>query len=143
VKLKQALTEAMALAHEANRYLNLKEPWKQIKSDPVAAATSIFVALRVIDSLKTLLAPILPFTCQRLHNDLGYDGDLFGRLYSEELSEIERRHLALRYDGTGATGRWASSKLSPGQLLRAPTALFLKLEPASVDAEIERMAGGH
>ena len=61
VKLKQALTEAMALAHEANRYLNLKEPWKQIKADPVAAATSIFVALRVIDSLKTLLAPFLPF----------------------------------------------------------------------------------
>ncbi len=27
-------TQSMALAHEANRYLNLKEPWKQIKTDP-------------------------------------------------------------------------------------------------------------
>ena len=143
VKLKQALTEAMALAHEANRYLNLKEPWKQIKSNPAAAATSIFVALRVIDSLKMLFAPFLPFTCQRLHNDLGYDGDLFGQLYTEELSETDRRHLALRYDGTGATGRWTPSQLSPGQPLRAPTALFLKLEPAIVDAEIGRMAGDH
>jgi methionyl-tRNA synthetase len=122
--------------------LNLKEPWKQIKSDPAAAATSIFVALRVIDSLKTLFAPFLPFTCQRLHNDLGYDGDLFGRLYTEELSETERRHLALRYDSAGATGGWAPSQLSPGQSLRAPTALFLKLEPAIADAEIQRMAGG-
>ena len=129
----------MALAHEANRYLNLKEPWKQIKIDSVAAATSIFVALRVIDSLKTLLAPFLPFTCQRLHNDLGYDGDLFGRLYTEELSETERRHLALRYDDTAATGCWAPSQLAPGQTLRTPTALFLKLEPIVVDAEIERM----
>ena len=143
VRLKQALNEAMALAHEANRYLNLKEPWKQIKSDPAAAATSIFVALRVIDSLKTLFAPFLPFTCQRLHNDLGYNGDLFGRLYTEELNETERRHLALRYDGAGATGRWAPSQLSPGQSLRSPSALFLKLEPAIVDAEIEHMAGGH
>jgi methionyl-tRNA synthetase len=43
VKLKQALTETMALAHEANRYLNAKEPWQQIKTDPAAAGTSIFV----------------------------------------------------------------------------------------------------
>ena len=142
VKLKQALTEAMALAHEANRYLNLKEPWKQIKTDPVAAATSIFVALRVIDSLKTLLAPFLPFTCQRLHNDLGYDGDLFGRLYTEELSETERRHLALRYDPTVAAGRWTPSQLAAGQALRQPAPLFLKLEPTVVDAELERMTSG-
>jgi len=142
VKLKQALTEAMALAHEANRYLNLKEPWKQIKTDPAAAATSIFVALRVIDSLKTLLAPFLPHTCQRLHSDLGYDGELFGRLYTEELSETERRHLALRYAATATTGRWTPSQLAAGQALRQPAALFVKLEPTVVDAELERMTSG-
>ena len=85
VKLKQALSEILALAHEANRYLNLKEPWKQIKTDPAAAGTSVYVALRVIDSLKTMLAPFLPFTCQKLHGYLGYDGELFGRQYVEEL----------------------------------------------------------
>ena len=142
VKLKQALSEAMALAHEANRYLNVKEPWKQIKTDPAAAATSIFVALRVIDSLKTLLAPFLPFTCQKLHNDLGYDGDLFGRLYIEEISETERRHLVLRYDDAMASGGWSSSHLPAGQALRQPAPLFLKLEPSVVDAEIERMTLG-
>jgi methionyl-tRNA synthetase len=142
VKLKQALTEAMALAHEANRYLNLKEPWKQIKTDPAAAATSIFVALRVIDSLKTLLAPFLPHTCQRLHNDLGYDGDLFGQLYTEELTETDRRHLALRYAATPTTGQWTPSQLAAGQALRQPAALFLKLEPTVVDAELERMMAG-
>ncbi|MEI7953063.1 MAG: DHH family phosphoesterase, partial [Synechococcaceae cyanobacterium ELA182] len=82
VKLKLALETAMTLAHETNRYLNAKEPWQQIKTDPAAAATSIFVALRVIDTLKTLFAPFLPFTCQKLHAYLGYDGDLFGRLYT-------------------------------------------------------------
>ncbi|MEI6157253.1 MAG: class I tRNA ligase family protein, partial [Atribacterota bacterium] len=40
VKLKQALDAAMGLAHEANRYQNLKEPWHQIKTDPAAAAAS-------------------------------------------------------------------------------------------------------
>ena len=142
VKLKQALSEAMALAHEANRYLNLKEPWRQIKTDPAAAATSVFVALRVIDTLKTLLAPFLPFTCQRLHSYLGYDGDLFGQQYTQELRETERRHLALRYDATRATGVWAVSALAPGQKLREPAPLYRKLEESIVDAEVERMTAG-
>lgn len=143
VKLKQALEAAMTLAHETNRYLNLKEPWKQIKVAPAAAATAVFVALRVIDTLKTLLAPFLPFTCQRLHSYLGYDGDLFGRQYTEALQEAERWHLALRYDGTGATGRWIVSELAAGQKLREPGPLFRKLEDSIVDEEIERMTRGN
>ena len=142
VKLKAALTEVMGLAREANRYLNLKEPWHQVKTDPAAAATSLYVALRVIDSLKTLFAPFLPYTCQQLHSYLGYDGDLFGNLYVEELAESERRHVALRYDGSSAIGRWAPGDLAPGQALRQPAALFTKLEPTVVDAEIERMMSG-
>jgi methionyl-tRNA synthetase len=142
VKMKQALGEAMALAHEANRYLNVKEPWKQIKTDPVAAATSVFVALRVIDTLKVLFAPFLPFTCQALHEQLGYDGALFGRAYTEILTESERSHLAMRYDGSAAVGRWAVSGLQAGQALREPRPLFLKLEPTVAEEEVERMAAG-
>jgi methionyl-tRNA synthetase len=130
------------LAHEANRYLNLKEPWKQIKANPAAAATSVFAALRVIDTLKTMFAPFLPFTCQRLHTYLGYDGELFGRQYTEVVQEAERRHLALRYDPSGAAGRWAVSALAAGQKLREPAPLFRKLEDSIVDAEIERMTRG-
>jgi methionyl-tRNA synthetase len=139
VKLKPGLEEAMALAREGNRYLNLKEPWHQIKTDPAAAATSIYVALKVIDSLKILFAPFLPLTCQRLHGYLGYDGELFGAQYTAEAAESQRSHLVLRYDGALAAGSWAPSDLPPGQLLRPPAPLFTKLEPAVADQEIERM----
>jgi methionyl-tRNA synthetase len=142
VKLKQALGEAMGLAREANRYLNAKEPWQQIKSDPAAAQTSIYVALKVIDSLKVLFAPFLPHTCQRLHNYLGYDGDLFGQQYTEQVQEASRSHLVLRYDGRNVYGDWRPSELRAGQALRAPAPLFTKLEPEAVDREIERMTGG-
>ncbi len=142
VKLKQALQEAMALAHEANRYLNLKEPWQQIKTDPAAAATTIYVALKVIDTLKVLFAPFLPLTCQRLHSYLGYEGELFGRSYLEELAETERTHVAMRYDAGAAAGAWAVSSLAPGQALREPKALFTKLEPNVADIEVERMITG-
>jgi methionyl-tRNA synthetase len=58
----------MGLARESNGYtfgalsagLDRKAPWFQIKEDRQAAATSVYVILRVVDNLKTLLAPILP-----------------------------------------------------------------------------------
>ena len=62
VKLRAALGEALALAREANGYLDRKAPWFQIKEDPTAAATTVYVILRVVDNLKTILAPILPHT---------------------------------------------------------------------------------
>ena len=37
--------QAMALAQEANRYLDEKAPWKAIKENRQAAATSLYVAL--------------------------------------------------------------------------------------------------
>jgi methionyl-tRNA synthetase len=61
-KFRAALGEAMALAREANGYLDRKAPWFQIKEDRHAAATCVYVILRVVDNLKTILAPILPHT---------------------------------------------------------------------------------
>ncbi len=86
-----------------------------------------------------LFAPFLPFTSQRLHAYLGYDGDLFGRQYSEEVQEATRSHLVLRYDNSLACCAWAPSGLQPGQALRQPEPLFAKLEPSVADAEVERM----
>ncbi len=78
VRLRDALREAMALAREVNTYLDRKEPWKVVKSDPAAAGTTIFVAMRAIDSLKLLLAPVLPHSSQRIHEFFGYEEPLFG-----------------------------------------------------------------
>jgi methionyl-tRNA synthetase len=52
-KFRAALGEALALAREANGYLDRKAPWFQIKEDPEAAATSVYVILRAIDNLKS------------------------------------------------------------------------------------------
>ena len=56
-KFRAALGEALALAREANGYLDRKAPWFQIKEDPEAAATTVYVILRAVDNLKTILAP--------------------------------------------------------------------------------------
>lgn len=141
-KFKAAITEAMAVAHDANRYLDAKAPWFQIKEDRRAAATTIYTCLCVINDLKVLLAPFLPFSSQRLHHLLGYDTDIFGRQYTEVVQEETRSHLVLRYDASGLAARWEPSRVPPGQKLLSPKPLFHKLDDSIVEQELARMSGG-
>ena len=139
-KLRAALSETMALAREANRYLEEKGPWFQIKEDKEAAGTTIYVALKAIDSLKILFAPFLPFSCERLHQYLGYEEPLFGRSYVDTFEEENGRvHQALCYDGGSATGTWHASELSPRQRLRKSQPLFKKLDESVVEEERVRL----
>ncbi|MFQ5855596.1 MAG: methionine--tRNA ligase [Anaerolineae bacterium] len=139
-RFKAALTETLALAHAGNRWLDERAPWLLIKEDPTAAATAVFVALRVVDNLKTMLYPFLPFTCQALHTYLGYDDDLLGELAIETYDEDGVTHEALVYRPSGGpTDRWQPSELAPGQALRKPKPLFEKLEPSVADEELARL----
>jgi methionyl-tRNA synthetase len=124
-----------------NRYLNDRAPWAQIAQDPASAHTTLYVALRAVDDLKVLFAPFLPFSSQRLHEMLGYEGRLFGQQRVQTVGEGEDAHAVLRYDPAGALGRWAPGALPAGQALREPAALFAKLDEATVVVqERERLA---
>jgi methionyl-tRNA synthetase len=140
VRLRDALTEGIALAREVNGYLD-RAPWfKVVKDDPQRAGTTIYVALRCIDNLKTLLAPFLPFTSQKVHEFLGYDGTLFGEQRIETFSESGRDHEALTYHADEhVVGRWEPSALPIGQALREPEPLFRKLEPELIEQERARL----
>ncbi len=138
-KFRAALGEAMGLAREANVHLDRKAPWFQIKEDRQAAATSVYVILRVVDNLKTILAPVLPHTAQQLHEYLGYDGQLFGTQQVKEYQEETRSHLALTYDHSRAVDTWSKSELPPGQALREPAPLFKKLDESVVEEETARL----
>jgi methionyl-tRNA synthetase len=140
-KFRAALGAALALAREANGYLDRKAPWFQIKEDRAAAATSVYVILRVVDNLKTILAPILPHTAQKLHEYLGYDGQLFGTQQVVEYEEETRSHEALTYDHSGAIGTWAPSALPARQALREPAPLFRKLDESVIEEEYARLEG--
>jgi methionyl-tRNA synthetase len=139
VRLRAALEEAIGIARAANVYLDQKAPWFQIKEDRAAAATTVYVILRTIDNLKVLFSPFLPFTSQRLHQILGYDGQLFGTQQVVEYQEETRGHAALTYDHSGAIGAWAPSQLPAGQALRQPAPLFKKLDESVVEEEYARL----
>jgi methionyl-tRNA synthetase len=139
VRLRDALREAMALSREVNRYLEEKEPWKRFKEDPEAAGTSIFVAMRAIDSLKILLAPVLPHSSQQIHDFFGYEEPLFGEQSIEKYEEETRGHDALVYHPTAAerarTNRWRPSNLRPGTPFKQPAPLYRVIDEAIVEEE--------
>lgn len=136
---KAALDEILALAQEANRYLDQKEPWKRISAQRDDAATTLYVALRVIDSLKVLFYPFIPFSSQRLHEYLGYEDSILGEQRVETFAEEKKTHTALVYDLPTAKVSWALSQLPPGQPLREPQPLFAKLEEKIVEEERARL----
>jgi hypothetical protein len=70
--------------------------------------------LRVIDALKILTAPFLPFSAQRLHAMLGYEGDVHKE-------------------------RWQSPDLPAGQALGTPVPLFEKLDEKQIEEENARL----
>jgi methionyl-tRNA synthetase len=109
-RFREAIRSAMALAQEANRYLDEKSPWKVIKEDKPAAATALYVAMSVISCLSTVLYPFLPFSSQKLHGLLGFIGD------KEDAG-------------------WKLHMPSPGQKLPSPEPLFSKLDEDLVEEE--------
>lgn len=104
VRLREGLSEALGLARAANRYLEDQAPWRAIRSDPAGAATTVHTMVQVLNALKTLLAPYLPFSSQRLHELLGFSGDV---------SRVA----------------WGPQPVPAGQALPAPEPLFAKLDP--------------
>jgi methionyl-tRNA synthetase len=136
---RSALGTVMAAAREANRYLDEAAPWKTLKMDRQRTATACYVALRAIDSLKLLFAPFVPFSSQRLHEYLGYESNLFGEQEAVEYQENSHRHLGLTYERTWEGDIWAPSQLPPGQALREPKPLFVKLDDSVVAAEVARL----
>jgi len=111
---KQGIMAAMSLAQEANRYLDDKSPWKIIKKDKQAAATSLYVALGVISALKTALCPFLPFSSRKLHEMMGFEGTI-------------------------ESGGWKLRLPTGGQRLGEPEPLFAKLDDKLVEEETARL----
>ena len=111
---KQAIAAVMGLAHEANRYLDEKEPWKVIKENRERAGLSLYVVIGVIVRLKTMMYPFLPFSSQKVHTFLGYEGNVEDYGIQTELP-------------------------SPGQQLVKPSPLFTKLDPEIAEQERARL----
>jgi methionyl-tRNA synthetase len=126
---QNALKYAMEMAKRVNVYLGTEQPWHVIKTDRERAGTVLYVALRCVDNLKTMLTPFLPFSSQRLHAMLGYD-DVIAQ-QPEVVDLGTHRVITGTYD---SRDRWEPSRLDPGGKLPAPEPLFKRLDDVTEEA---------
>ena len=127
-RFQNALKLAMAMAAKVNVYLGTEQPWHSIKTDRDRAGTVLYVALRCVDNLKTLLTPFLPFSSQKLHAMLGYDDVIAPQPDLREHSEDGVAHTVITGDYGEPRDRWRPSELEPGRKLPEPQALFKRLD---------------
>jgi methionyl-tRNA synthetase len=114
VQLRRALSAAMGVAQDANRYLDDRAPWLRIKEDREHAAETLYVALNAISGIATLLDPVLPFTCADTWRLVGHEGSL------------------------EAAG-WRRTPVEAGTALPEPKPLFRKLDESIVAEEEARI----
>jgi methionyl-tRNA synthetase len=72
-KFRDALNETMNIARAANKYFNDSEPWKVIKTDSAKCGEIIHDCLEIAHSLAIAIAPVIPFTSEKILNVLGKD----------------------------------------------------------------------
>jgi len=111
---REAIRQAMSLAQQANRYLDEQAPWKTIKKSPEISAKSAYTVLSVLSVLKTVFYPFLPFSSEKLHTFLGFEG-------------------SVREAG------WKLQPPVPGQRLHQPQPLFVKLDDSVIAQETSRL----
>ena len=78
----------------------------------------MYVSLQVLNCLKVALAPFLPFSSQKVHEYLGFEG------------RVEQEKWDFEYLAGAIRG---------GNALRQPSPLYTKLDPQVVDTETQRL----
>jgi methionyl-tRNA synthetase len=139
---KAAITEAMRVVGEANKYLSDQAPWK-LKDDPARRDSVLHVALQLVDDAKALLTPFLPESCDTVDRMLGGDRPWAGQPELREVEDLDGGPgypvLMGDYD-TAAV--WESRPIRVGQPIAKPQPLFAKLDPSVITEELRRLEEG-
>jgi methionyl-tRNA synthetase len=114
-RFREAVHGWMGLARDANRYLETQAPWKQVKENKEASAHTLYTALCVISGLRVMTYPVIPFSAQRLHEMMGFTGNV-------------------QDEG------WTLTLPAPGHQLGTPEILFTKLDDSLVEEQMAKLS---
>ena len=115
-KFRRGLEICMNLSQSLNKYLENQAPWKSFKENPEECATTLYYSINVINCLKTMFNPFMPFSTEKLNSLLGFDETI------NTLGWV-----------------WDSSEMSPGKKLQPAEPLFVKLDESIVDEEVSKL----
>ena len=100
LRFAAAVRSIVALADEANRYVEINQPWATIKTDPEQTRTTLTAIINAVRILTIYLKPILPRYAEKVEKFLGIEpasfADLDAVLENHKINMFER--LAERID---------------------------------------------
>ena len=151
---KAALSEAMRLVGEANKYVTDTEPFKlKAPEQRERLATVLWTLAQAVADLNLMLSPFLPHAANDIDRVMGGSGEIAPMPHIEEVEELDPQVLPADFEGRDGypiiTGdytnvpTWERHPITPGTPIAKPTPVFVKLDEAIVEEELARYADAH
>ena len=151
---KAALSEAMRLVGEANKYVTDTEPFKlKAPEQRERLATVLWTLAQAVADLNLMLSPFLPHAANDIDRVMGGEGAIAPMPHIEEVEELDPQVLPSDFEGRDGypiiTGdytnvpTWERHPITPGTPIAKPTPVFVKLDEAIVEEELARYADAH
>ena len=151
---KAALSEAMRLVGEANKYVTDTEPFKlKAPEERERLATVLWTLAQAVADLNLMLSPFLPHAANDVDRVMGGEGAIAPMPRIEEVAELDPQVLPADFEGREGypiiTGdytnvpTWERHPITPGTPIAKPTPVFVKLDEAIVEEELARYADAH
>jgi methionyl-tRNA synthetase len=140
---KQAISEAMRVVGEVNKYVSDQSPWL-LKGDDQRArlGTVLHVIAQCVSDLNIVLAPFLPFSANEVDRRFGGVGDVAPMPQIVEVTDLDGGPGYPVITGDYRSARpWRRAPITVGSVVATPTPIFAKLDVAMVAAELERLDG--
>ena len=148
---KAALSEAMRLVGEANKYVTDTEPFKlKAPEQQQRLATVLWTLAQAVADLNLMLSPFLPHAANDVDRVMGGAGEIAPMPYIEEVAELDPQVLPADFEGRNGypiiTGdytkvpTWERHPITVGTPIAKPTPVFVKLDESIVEEELARYA---
>jgi methionyl-tRNA synthetase len=142
---KNALSEAMRVVGDTNKYISSTEPWK-IKDDERRLGTVLHVAAQAVSDANHLLAPFLPHSAQKVWEALGGTGVFSPLPRIEEVEDLDKPGfnypvITGEYVLGETVHPWESEPLTAGTPVPKPSPIFAKIPKETIDEEFARFEG--
>ncbi len=148
---KAALSEAMRLVGEANKYVTDTAPFKlKAPEQRERLATVLWTLAQAVADLNLMLSPFLPHAANDVDRVMGGEGRIAPMPVIEEAEELDPQVLPSDFEGRSGypiitgdyTGvpTWERHPVTAGTPVAKPTPVFVKLDEAIVDEELARYA---
>lgn len=91
-KLQPAANTLISLSRIGNQYLNDKEPWNLMKTNPPKAATIFYVCAQIVKALTIASAPFIPCASEQLRQILNSDDGVQKANWMQATTPLEAGH---------------------------------------------------